>query len=501
MKIAVPPNVHTSGSRLVPSLRYRDVEAAIGWLCDAFGFEERNVVNEIDGSIRHAQLTFGDDMLMLLPASPSGASSPDKQPEDSGGAETQSLYFVVDDAEAHYLRAKAAGADILENEDYAFGGRGFSCRDLEGHVWHFGTYNPRQEGIADGVWIREFLYGNRARSLAGRLREGLNPPVLLAAVVASIVAAATVGWMLVALPQTSASAKERGPAFRAMLPPQGAETGVRVLARAHERTKAHAPAAQSQSAAQPVEDASERPGQPATETARLSGWAMASIGSPQRTDEAAERAARQAAEQAAEEALKKSRAAQGTAAQAFRQLRAARKAAAAAKPGLVEAHVPVATVSPESREQQAARERAAKEAAAKEAAAKAAAEAERWKVSTAQPTKAAARSGQEQNARPQAGWDCVPSPPSGEIACHPLGKKPAAAKASAAARQNLFAVEIVVEPTPEQRPSPVQKQPQEQRRPQEKEASARFWDCQPSPPDGQIICRPTTGRSGSRTHQ
>jgi uncharacterized glyoxalase superfamily protein PhnB len=29
----------------------------------------------------------------------------------------------------------------IKNEDY--GGRGFSCRDLEGHLWNFGTYDPR----------------------------------------------------------------------------------------------------------------------------------------------------------------------------------------------------------------------------------------------------------------------------------------------------------------------------------------------------------------------
>jgi uncharacterized glyoxalase superfamily protein PhnB len=66
-----------------------------------------------------------------------------KQPDEIGGAETQSAYVIVADADAVFARAKAAGAEIvldIKNEDY--GGRGFSCRDLEGHLWNFGTYDP-----------------------------------------------------------------------------------------------------------------------------------------------------------------------------------------------------------------------------------------------------------------------------------------------------------------------------------------------------------------------
>jgi uncharacterized glyoxalase superfamily protein PhnB len=66
-----------------------------------------------------------------------------KQPDEIDGVETQSAYLVVSDADAIYARAKAAGAEILldiKDEDY--GGRGFTCRDLEGHIWNFGTYDP-----------------------------------------------------------------------------------------------------------------------------------------------------------------------------------------------------------------------------------------------------------------------------------------------------------------------------------------------------------------------
>jgi uncharacterized glyoxalase superfamily protein PhnB len=64
-------------------------------------------------------------------------------PKAAGGRCTQTIYVIVDDADAHHARTVASGADVvmpLKDEDY--GGRGYSCRDLEGHVWTFGTYDP-----------------------------------------------------------------------------------------------------------------------------------------------------------------------------------------------------------------------------------------------------------------------------------------------------------------------------------------------------------------------
>ena len=69
-----------------------------------------------------------------------------KHRDEIGGSETQSAYVMVPDADAHYARAKATGAKILldiKDEDY--GGSGYTCRDLEGHIWGFGTYDPRAE--------------------------------------------------------------------------------------------------------------------------------------------------------------------------------------------------------------------------------------------------------------------------------------------------------------------------------------------------------------------
>ena len=124
-------------------MRYNDAAAAIVWLCEAFGFEKHLVVPGEDGKIVHAQLVFGNGMVMLGSAREIEFDNLQKPPSALGGAVSQSPYIIVDDADKHYARAVAAGAEIvmkIKDEDY--GGRAYSCRDPEGHVWNFGSYNP-----------------------------------------------------------------------------------------------------------------------------------------------------------------------------------------------------------------------------------------------------------------------------------------------------------------------------------------------------------------------
>ena len=128
---------------VIPCLRYRNAPAAIEWLCRTFGFEKHLVVPGEGGTIAHAQLSFGNGMIMLGSVKQSEFDRLMKQPDQIGGAETQTAYIIVSDADAVYARAKAASAEIvLEIKDEDYGGRGFSCRDLEGRLWNFGTYNP-----------------------------------------------------------------------------------------------------------------------------------------------------------------------------------------------------------------------------------------------------------------------------------------------------------------------------------------------------------------------
>lgn len=134
-----------SRANVIPCPRYADAPRAIEWLCDTFGFEQHLVVPGEDNTVRHAQLSFGNGMIML------GSSTRIdneygklmKQPADIGGASTQSICMVVEDADAVYANAAKAGCEmIMDIRDEDYGGRSFTCRDLEGHIWTFGTYDP-----------------------------------------------------------------------------------------------------------------------------------------------------------------------------------------------------------------------------------------------------------------------------------------------------------------------------------------------------------------------
>jgi uncharacterized glyoxalase superfamily protein PhnB len=136
-------NPKNTVSTVIPAMRYRDANAAIECLCKAFGFEKHLVVPGENGTVAHAQLTFANGMIMLGSAREDEFGQWVKPPRDTGGIGTQSAYVIVEDADAHYARAKAAGAEIvMEVEDQDYGGRLYACRDPEGHLWSFGTYDP-----------------------------------------------------------------------------------------------------------------------------------------------------------------------------------------------------------------------------------------------------------------------------------------------------------------------------------------------------------------------
>ena len=131
-------------SSLISTFRYRDCTKAIDWLCVAFGFAKKAVYPDEQGQVMHAELTFGETgMIMLGSIRETPFSAFLKQPADVGG-ETQTIYAIVQgDLKTHYENAKAHGAEILlELKEQSYGGSDYTCKDLEGHVWTFGTYDP-----------------------------------------------------------------------------------------------------------------------------------------------------------------------------------------------------------------------------------------------------------------------------------------------------------------------------------------------------------------------
>ena len=132
-------------SVIIPCMRYDDAPAMIEWLCAVFGFEKHAVHANEDGTVAHAELTFGGGMIMLGSNTKreSAWGRLIRQPGEIGGAETQCPYIVVSDADAVYAKARAAGATMLiDIKDEGYGGRGFTCADPEGHIWNVGTYQP-----------------------------------------------------------------------------------------------------------------------------------------------------------------------------------------------------------------------------------------------------------------------------------------------------------------------------------------------------------------------
>jgi uncharacterized glyoxalase superfamily protein PhnB len=117
---------------LVPYLTFRDGDASLRFLATVFGFEPVSEQRDDDGGVVHAELRRGDAVVM------GGAG--DAEPGAAPG-----LYLVVDDVDATFERAVAADAAVgYPPEDTEWGTRRARIRDLDGHEWSFGTYQPGQ---------------------------------------------------------------------------------------------------------------------------------------------------------------------------------------------------------------------------------------------------------------------------------------------------------------------------------------------------------------------
>jgi uncharacterized glyoxalase superfamily protein PhnB len=122
---------------IYPSLRYHDARAAIDWLVEAFGFEEKESHADGEGIIRHAEIS-GFGGIVMLGTEPEGGD-----PQWGEHAGKGWMYLSTDDVDALHDRAVAAGAEIVRPlQDTDYGSREFSSRDPEGNHWSFGTYSP-----------------------------------------------------------------------------------------------------------------------------------------------------------------------------------------------------------------------------------------------------------------------------------------------------------------------------------------------------------------------
>jgi uncharacterized glyoxalase superfamily protein PhnB len=135
---------------ILAELHYADPERALDWLSRAFGFEPDLVVKNEDGKIVFARTGYGPVQVAILPEHPPRMRSP----LATGGIATQSVQVrITDDIDAHFARARTAGAEALsEPQNFFFGDRAYLVADLEGHVWNFGQRKTDEQAPPPAGW-------------------------------------------------------------------------------------------------------------------------------------------------------------------------------------------------------------------------------------------------------------------------------------------------------------------------------------------------------------
>ncbi len=120
-----------------PCITFKDAKASFDWLERALGAERVAVHEDDDGRVVHAEIRIGESLIMAgderagSKATPTGVSV---------------VYVVVDDADAAYERARAAGASVSEPVDQDYGSRDITVTDPDGNRWSLGTYRGAAAG-------------------------------------------------------------------------------------------------------------------------------------------------------------------------------------------------------------------------------------------------------------------------------------------------------------------------------------------------------------------
>jgi uncharacterized glyoxalase superfamily protein PhnB len=124
-------------THVYPTLRYHDARAAIDFLERAFGFELVAAHEDEAGTIQHAEMRWGDSMIIV------GEETEEGVERHGAHAGRGWNYVTVEDPDAHFARAREAGAEIVtELADLDYGSRDYAALDPEGNHWNFGTYDP-----------------------------------------------------------------------------------------------------------------------------------------------------------------------------------------------------------------------------------------------------------------------------------------------------------------------------------------------------------------------
>jgi PhnB protein len=122
-------------TQVTPYLLYEDVAGALAWLSEAFGFEERVRFTDANGDVTHAEMAIGEGLVMM------GDPGPEFRSPKRLGERTAQVHVYVEDVDAHFEQAKAAGAEIrMELADQEYGDRRYDAYDPEGQLWSFAQH-------------------------------------------------------------------------------------------------------------------------------------------------------------------------------------------------------------------------------------------------------------------------------------------------------------------------------------------------------------------------
>ena len=133
------PNRSIPSAVVIPVLVYPDVRAAVEWLTNAFGFEERLQI----GENHRSQMRFGDGAVIVADV------RRDQKPPRAGEV-THLVMVRIDDARAHCDRAREHGARILmEPTDFEYGERQYTAEDPAGHRW---TFSETLDDVHPETW-------------------------------------------------------------------------------------------------------------------------------------------------------------------------------------------------------------------------------------------------------------------------------------------------------------------------------------------------------------
>ena len=154
-KNAVPEGHHT----VTPQLTLENASQTLAWYAKALGAKEVSRAIGPDGKIMHAEIRVGDSPIMVNDAM-MGAKGPHRL-----GGSPASLWVYVEDCDALFNRAKAAGAKVADGpmgqmQDQFWGDRCGSIIDPEGYTWTIATHKedltPEEMKKRQDAWMESF---------------------------------------------------------------------------------------------------------------------------------------------------------------------------------------------------------------------------------------------------------------------------------------------------------------------------------------------------------